>query len=153
MFLFFFSSRRRHTRSLRDWSSDVCSSDLVEIVEETDPGDAGEEMHPAEQELHSGFGKERHRVPPVNGGPDGNLSDRLGKIRTPQAESSRRPSRGGNTARRCRVTTAERQNDQRGHTSQEETYDGNSHPHREAHATRPAPTAVRRRGARALHRR
>src|SRR5204862_5472520 len=27
-FLFFFSSRRRHTRSLRDWSSDVCSSDL-----------------------------------------------------------------------------------------------------------------------------
>src|SRR5206468_6090726 len=28
-FLFFFSSRRRHTRSDRDWSSDVCSSDLV----------------------------------------------------------------------------------------------------------------------------
>src|SRR5690349_22593672 len=26
--IFFFSSRRRHTRSLRDWSSDVCSSDL-----------------------------------------------------------------------------------------------------------------------------
>src|SRR5690349_24248793 len=29
--LFFFSSRRRHTRSLRDWSSDVCSSDLTII--------------------------------------------------------------------------------------------------------------------------
>src|SRR5206468_8910490 len=28
-FLFFFSSRRRHTRSDRDWSSDVCSSDLA----------------------------------------------------------------------------------------------------------------------------
>src|SRR5699024_11369173 len=28
LFLFFFSSRRRHTRSKRDWSSDVCSSDL-----------------------------------------------------------------------------------------------------------------------------
>src|SRR5699024_12772966 len=28
MGLFFFSSRRRHTRSKRDWSSDVCSSDL-----------------------------------------------------------------------------------------------------------------------------
>src|SRR5699024_3464337 len=27
-FCFFFSSRRRHTRSKRDWSSDVCSSDL-----------------------------------------------------------------------------------------------------------------------------
>src|SRR5207245_6898005 len=25
---FFFSSRRRHTRCYRDWSSDVCSSDL-----------------------------------------------------------------------------------------------------------------------------
>src|SRR5207249_5575560 len=27
----FFSSRRRHTRSKRDWSSDVCSSDLAEL--------------------------------------------------------------------------------------------------------------------------
>src|SRR5699024_12060383 len=29
---FFFSSRRRHTRSKRDWSSDVCSSDLLLTV-------------------------------------------------------------------------------------------------------------------------
>src|SRR6266536_1593303 len=29
LLFFFFSSRRRHTRSTRDWSSDVCSSDLV----------------------------------------------------------------------------------------------------------------------------
>src|SRR5690606_41201764 len=28
-FFFFFSSRRRHTRFSRDWSSDVCSSDLI----------------------------------------------------------------------------------------------------------------------------
>src|SRR5690606_39299295 len=28
LFFFFFSSRRRHTRFSRDWSSDVCSSDL-----------------------------------------------------------------------------------------------------------------------------
>src|SRR3989442_9058608 len=28
MMFFFFSSRRRHTRCGRDWSSDVCSSDL-----------------------------------------------------------------------------------------------------------------------------
>src|SRR2546429_419611 len=27
LFIFFFSSRRRHTRCSRDWSSDVCSSD------------------------------------------------------------------------------------------------------------------------------
>src|SRR3712207_6982127 len=30
-FLFFFSSRRRHTRYWRDWSSDVCSSDLEKV--------------------------------------------------------------------------------------------------------------------------
>src|SRR2546421_5046253 len=29
--IFFFSSRRRHTRSDRDWSSDVCSSDLLRL--------------------------------------------------------------------------------------------------------------------------
>src|SRR3712207_7605552 len=33
LFFFFFSSRRRHTRYWRDWSSDVCSSDL----ESSDP--------------------------------------------------------------------------------------------------------------------
>src|SRR5699024_3324185 len=34
LFVFFFSSRRRHTRSKRDWSSDVCSSDLpVQVVD------------------------------------------------------------------------------------------------------------------------
>src|SRR5690625_5540584 len=30
---FFFSSRRRHTRWPRDWSSDVCSSDLLWFLE------------------------------------------------------------------------------------------------------------------------
>src|SRR6478672_12978739 len=33
-FYFFFSSRRRHTRSDRDWSSDVCSSDLVALADQ-----------------------------------------------------------------------------------------------------------------------
>src|SRR5699024_12164538 len=32
IFIFFFSSRRRHTRSKRDWSSDVCSSDLCYTI-------------------------------------------------------------------------------------------------------------------------
>src|SRR5258707_6813787 len=31
--VFFFSSRRRHTRYWRDWSSDVCSSDLMKICD------------------------------------------------------------------------------------------------------------------------
>src|SRR2546430_7245092 len=33
LFLFFFSSRRRHTRFDCDWSSDVCSSDLHELTQ------------------------------------------------------------------------------------------------------------------------
>src|SRR3712207_7054710 len=32
--VFFFSSRRRHTRYWRDWSSDVCSSDLTHALVE-----------------------------------------------------------------------------------------------------------------------
>src|SRR2546429_1907282 len=37
--VFFFSSRRRHTRCSRDWSSDVCSSDLPGFGGER-PGEA-----------------------------------------------------------------------------------------------------------------
>src|SRR2546422_6561781 len=37
-FFFFFSSRRRHTRCSRDWSSDVCSSDLKAFVYPDDEG-------------------------------------------------------------------------------------------------------------------
>src|SRR5687768_17943274 len=33
MCVFFFSSRRRHTRCSRDWSSDVCSSDLLPLAD------------------------------------------------------------------------------------------------------------------------
>src|SRR5258705_5668123 len=33
-FFFFFSSRRRHTRCLSDWSSDVCSSDLFSLLDD-----------------------------------------------------------------------------------------------------------------------
>src|SRR5437762_10960313 len=35
--VFFFSSRRRHTRYIGDWSSDVCSSDLVRYAAEGEP--------------------------------------------------------------------------------------------------------------------
>src|SRR3712207_6770611 len=38
--MFFFSSRRRHTRYWRDWSSDVCSSDLAEVWEQHLSADA-----------------------------------------------------------------------------------------------------------------
>src|SRR2546421_3586946 len=37
LLFFFFSSRRRHTRSDRDWSSDVCSSDLKRFPQQNAP--------------------------------------------------------------------------------------------------------------------
>src|SRR5438128_8457557 len=45
-FFFFFSSRRRHTRCYRDWSSDVCSSDLAAAGE--GKGRAGERRQKGE---------------------------------------------------------------------------------------------------------
>src|SRR3712207_7122814 len=44
---FFFSSRRRHTRYWRDWSSDVCSSDLILIIAYSRKGYAFVELIPA----------------------------------------------------------------------------------------------------------
>src|SRR5205814_7507858 len=38
----FFTSRRRHTRCLSDWSSDVCSSDLIDADAGLDPQADGE---------------------------------------------------------------------------------------------------------------
>src|SRR5258705_4824422 len=43
---FFFSSRRRHTRCLSDWSSDVCSSDLVRRHDQDVGGGQGVELVP-----------------------------------------------------------------------------------------------------------
>src|SRR5256885_8321533 len=40
-FVFFFSSRRRHTRLQGDWSSDVCSSDLLDDLDGLRVGIAG----------------------------------------------------------------------------------------------------------------
>src|SRR6266576_2436825 len=51
VFFFFLSSRRRHTRSLRDWSSDVCSSDLPGATGAGSREQAAQqgEVHPAHQ--------------------------------------------------------------------------------------------------------
>src|SRR5215217_7830457 len=58
IFFFFFSSRRRHTIYWRDWSSDVCSSDLVRHAR--DP---------------AGHGRRRHLTPAVAGQGPGACSD------------------------------------------------------------------------------
>src|SRR5690625_6093537 len=44
LFQFFFSSRRRHTRWPRDWSSDVCSSDLQHALAPGRPATPPEEI-------------------------------------------------------------------------------------------------------------
>src|SRR2546429_4021994 len=44
--MFFFSSRRRHTRCSRDWSSDVCSSDLLYAMTHSEMFKAGISVAP-----------------------------------------------------------------------------------------------------------
>src|SRR5256885_3599846 len=51
LLLFFFSSRRRHTRLQGDWSSDVCSSDLVIDID----GDASIRMNIGELETVTSY--------------------------------------------------------------------------------------------------
>src|SRR5690606_3235478 len=55
-YLFFFSSRRRHTRFSRDWSSDVCSSDLFFIQL---GGHLGRAAYPAHRLHHDLDGRVR----------------------------------------------------------------------------------------------
>src|SRR5207247_8344074 len=69
--LFFFSSRRRHTRSTRDWSSDVCSSDLQ-------AGGGADLLRVAVIELEA---KRQPVVPDtINGGPGGGRGKKPGAI-------------------------------------------------------------------------
>src|SRR5205809_2616262 len=56
-YFFFFSSRRRHTRCSRDWSSDVCSSDLIFYLQFVAGADA----------IAQAFGAlERHQIAAVD---------------------------------------------------------------------------------------
>src|SRR5256885_9378314 len=54
--MFFFSSRRRHTRLQGDWSSDVCSSDLIKIPDTAVIVDtSGKFLLPGLWDMHSHF--------------------------------------------------------------------------------------------------
>src|SRR5215475_11355245 len=59
-FFFFFSSRRRHTRFSRDWSSDVCSSDLASLRREHPRSDDRESR--CWSCTHGSAGSEERRV-------------------------------------------------------------------------------------------
>src|SRR3989440_1611450 len=74
LFFFFFSSRRRHTRSDRDWSSDVCSSDLARRVPLRRGGRPG-------RDRHRGTGDRRGRDP--DGG-ELRCAARSGGLRAPR---------------------------------------------------------------------
>src|SRR5256884_8065624 len=55
--MFFFSSRRRHTRCSRDWSSDVCSSDLRTYLTEQErrAGRSASEKQSRERRIAKGL--------------------------------------------------------------------------------------------------
>src|SRR6266536_2484863 len=90
---FFFSSRRRHTRSTRDWSSGVCSSDLVH-AEDRGADRAGA---PAAPVPALALGDEAARAP---GGARRHAPPRRarGRARPPQPARALAP---GRRARRC----------------------------------------------------
>src|SRR5699024_12000449 len=72
--LFFFSSRRRHTRSKRDWSSDVCSSDLPCHGSAKNTTNTHPEIHPrirpsALEPARSGISGKPHDLSPDHESP------------------------------------------------------------------------------------
>src|SRR5437762_10058304 len=85
--LFFFSSRRRHTRYIGDWSSDVCSSDLSDdacFVRRSATGDRG--FH----QSHAAAGHERRENPYRNRpGPEANGRTRMARGPVPRSEERR----------------------------------------------------------------
>src|SRR3712207_7963679 len=100
--LFCFSSRRRHTRYWRDWSSDVCSSDLV-----LRPGGETPELRPGSRQ-NSLSAISRGATPSVHG------SGR-GQERSPEGwatPSCRCPPRGARDCRRSEEHTSELQSRQ-----------------------------------------
>src|SRR5690606_39666416 len=76
---FFFSSRRRHTRFSRDWSSDVYSSDLDRLSGGQDRLSRGQDEDPGGQGDDSG-GQGRFRVGALDLAPDG-ISTRTSSCR------------------------------------------------------------------------
>src|SRR5258705_13938024 len=81
-FFFFFSSRRRHTRCLSDWSSDVCSSDLISNQLRTagrvSRGRIGVVIQEVTKELAESFGLPKAAGALVNSVEKGSSADKAG---------------------------------------------------------------------------
>src|SRR3989442_15534677 len=78
---FFFSSRRRHTRCGRDWSSDVCSSDLVEGKKVYEITDAGRKFLDEHRDMVDDiFDRVREAVDRTLGGAMGDVNRSLGRL-------------------------------------------------------------------------
>src|SRR3712207_8131531 len=82
--LFFFSSRRRHTRYWRDWSSDVCSSDLDKRMLIAQPASRSWNENP----WHLPHRGDPHHLPPDGGG--GPATARRRRERIPPRSEERR---------------------------------------------------------------
>src|SRR3712207_7252272 len=89
-YFFFFSSRRRHTRYWRDWSSDVCSSDLVAVVHRLE-----------EDDLVAGLEQREHRGGDRLGGPGGD-QHLVGRVVAVPAEALHVRSEERRVGKECR---------------------------------------------------
>src|SRR5205809_2536568 len=102
LFFFFFSSRRRHTRCSRDWSSDVCSSDLMEAAGAVLVGAlimhvlAGEYAYDFTGEnVHDGPSRNPHDPTRMSGGSSGGSGSAVGGGLVPIALGRSEERRGG----------------------------------------------------------
>src|SRR5207253_4658101 len=75
---FFFSSRRRHTRWPRDWSSDVCSSDLKQASKRA-PARQGRNPPPLPVHSKPGESPAEHPPPTDEAAPGRSEERRVGK--------------------------------------------------------------------------
>src|SRR6266508_5755067 len=100
MCFFFFSSRRRHTRWPRDWSSDVCSSDLAARAERRE-NLVGTEANSGNQR-HLGSSPAAQSSTTVIGAPSASPEIRLTSIRLPlEITSYWRSGDGSETLKRA----------------------------------------------------
>src|SRR5438046_410935 len=110
--LFFFSSRRRHTRLVSDWSSDVCSSDL------SDDGAYPEGPPPAIVNHNVGDEKRRGARTDADAGKNQTIGDSPLLRRNPTGDelvrSGEKNGLPGTQKKSCRGKNQNRRNDRSG---------------------------------------